>query len=519
MICKDCNNELDNINGLKFCPYCGTKILEEVESDIDYNYLQIDGEENNYQDKSDVKTKKIHDTLEMPAITEEDIKKYKKEKFFNSIIKPFTKMKLVIPVITIILVISVGVIGYIFLFANPVDERRIKEDLIGKIVTLPKGTSIEIKKGNIKNLSINSRNTSKSDKKDDIRAAVTINNGTVEVKTLLSIQYIYEGKNKWKMDNNIGLTGETLVKPLIAMDEKQLIEELKKSSINLWDTAKSLAGEDVKILRIGERTPDLQNFKEEVLVEVGVDNGLVAATGRLKCRLNFENETWNLTSVERNSTDDFVLALSPSFSQDKIIDIVKKEGLEETVTNSNVFGGKGFIVKDSFTKSITIGDKKFDAQKGTLTVNVKRENNAGEIKSVLSTDYIFSLSFNKIELSKKSKTIVDSVTIEDMSKDFIVATITNVEIEGGNMFFWFSDNHKITPSEAKTLKIDKITYKKGLMNVRYVYGSITYTDSKKEKSISFVAPYFLVYDSSKGYNWKLDRIVGEDSPNYKTYSQ
>lgn len=519
MICISCGNDFDNIDGLKFCPYCGKKILEPGEGDTEQDPDFIENGEENINNGEEVKTKDLHDTLEMPAITEEDIKKYNRDKIFKSFIKIFTKMKIVIPVVTFILVASVGVFAYSFLTGNSVDEERIKGDLIGKTVTLPKGTNIEIKKGYIKSLTINSRTTSKSEKKDDITVGVTINNGSLEVKSLLSIQYIYEGKNRWVFSNNVGLAGEPTIKPLVAMEEKQFLDELKKLSINIGDISKSLGAEDVKSIKIVERAPDFEKLKEVVLVETVIDNGLLAATGKLKCKLNFEEENWKLASMDRNSNEDFGLVLSSAFTPDKVVELIRKEGLEETVTHPNVFSGKGFYIKDSFTKGINIGDKKFDAQKGVLSVTAKRENSAGELKSQLSTDYSFSLSFSKIEFLKKSKTTVESVAIDDMSKDFIISTLANVEIEGANTLFWFSDNHKITPAEAKTLKVDKILSKKGLLNVKYVYGSITYTEGKKEKTTSFVAPYFLVYDSSKGYNWKLDRIVGSDSPNYRNYSQ
>ncbi|MBZ9634826.1 hypothetical protein [Clostridium sp. FP1] len=44
---------------------------------------------------------------------------------------------------------------------------------------------------------------------------------------------------------------------------------------------------------------------------------------------------------------------------------------------------------------------------------------------------------------------------------------------------------------------------------------------KKNKSLSgsFVALYFLVYDGTKGYNWKLDKIIGADSPNYNALTK
>jgi hypothetical protein len=507
MICNSCKNEFDNINGLKFCPYCGTKIEESIV----LNTEQIQ------ETSEDTKTKDKFDTLKMPVITKEQIRKYKRDELFKALVKPFKEVKVVITIITVVLLIVMGTFGYSFLIGRPVDEGRIKEDIIGKIVVLPKGTSFEIKKGYIKNFSINDRNTNKGENKDDIKASVTLNNGTLEVKTLLSLQYVYEGNDKWKIGDKVELSGDTTVKPLVGMDEKQILDEVKKLSITVGNTQKALSADDVKTLSIASRTPDFENLKEEVLVEAGIDSGLIAASGKIKCTLNFVNETWSMASAERNSTEDFALVLSPTFSQEKILEVIKKDVSDQTVTHADVFGGKGFLVRDSFTKNINIGDKKFDAQNKNLNVNVKKQNTAGEIKSILSTDYTFAVSFDKIDLLKKSKTAVDSVTIDDISKDFIVSNIVNAEIEGSNLFFWYSNNHKITSEEAKTFKITKIFSKKGMQNVKYVYGSITYKEGNKQKTTNLVATYFLVYDSSKGYNWKLDRIVGEDSPNYKMY--
>jgi hypothetical protein len=518
MICNSCKNEFHNINGLKFCPYCGTEIEEPISLEAEQILEKEFSEKEKDTEEATGEMKKIHNTLKMPIITEEEVTRYKKIQFFNSLKKPFTNMKIVIPILTILIIIGVGIFGYSFLIAKPVDEVRIKDDLTGKIVMLPKGTSVEIKKGYIKSLSVNNRNTNKSEKKDDITVSVILNNGTVEVKTLLSLQYVYEGKNTWKIAEKIQLEGDATIKPVVAMDETQLLAGLKKLNITIGDTEKALSADYVKTLNITSRTPDLENLKEEVLVQANIDNGLMAATGKIKCKLNFENEAWIIASIEKNSVEDFTLELSPSFSQEKILEFVKKDVIEETLTHSSVFGGKGFYVKDSFTKSINLGDKNFDAQSGKLTVTAKRENVAGEMKSTLSTDYTFSLTFSKIELLKKSKTTLDSVSIADMSKDFIVATISNIEIEGGNLFFLFSDNHKITAEEAKTFKTDKVLFKKGFQNVKYVFGSLTYIDGKKQKTISLVATYFLVYDTSKGYSWKLDKIVGEDSPIYKSYT-
>jgi hypothetical protein len=517
MVCNSCKREFDNVNELKFCPYCGAK----TEESIDLEYKQITDETYNGEKEH---THEVHkneekkfDTLKMPAITEEDIKKHNRGKLFRDFKRIFIQKKVVIPIVTVFVFMAVGVVGYLFLIAKPVDEGRIKGDLIGKVVTLPKGTNIEIKKGYIKSLSINSRKTDKS--KDEIKAAVTLNNGTIEVKTLLSFVYINEGKNQWEFKGKVALAGDTVVKPVVAMDEKQFLDGLKKLSINIGDIPEALNGEEIKSLGIFKRTPDLDKGKEEVLVDVGIDSGLLSAKGKIKCELNFENEVWSIATIDKNSNEDFALVLSPSFSDAKVIEVIKKEGLEETVTHPDLFGGKGFNVKDSFTKSINISDKKFDEQNRTLNVTIKRENIAGEIKSTLATDYIFSLSLSKMDLVKKSKTTALTATVANMSNELIISTIANVEIEGSNFLFWFPDNHKITTEEAKTFKTKEILSKKGLQNVKYVYGNINYMEGKKEKATSVVALYFLVYDGSKGYNWKIDKIIGEDSPNYKTYSK
>ncbi|MBZ9687056.1 hypothetical protein G9F72_012050 [Clostridium estertheticum] len=519
MICNYCNNEFTNINGLKFCPYCGEEIEESVDSKVGQSADKINNVESENIVAGDTLTKKHEDTLPMPAITEKDIKKYKRDKFFSSLRKPVINLKVIIPIMALLVVIAGGVFAFTLAKVKPVDEVRIKEDLIGKVITLPKGTSIKISKDNMKSFSINTRNTDKS--KDQIKVALTLNNGALEAKTLISAVYTNQGKNQWKISDEIILDKVTAIKPVVGMDEKKLLESLKKLSITIADTKIILGGKDVKNLGISLRTPDLENGKEEIQVQTSIDSGLLAATGKLKCSLVFENEAWSIATTEKNSTEDFTLVISPTFSNETVIEAIRKQGLEETVTYPSFFGGKGFTVKDSFTKGISISGKRYDAQKGLLYVTAKRENTAGEIKSVLSTGYTFSISLSTIALTDKAKTTVSSGAINNMATPLIISTITNVEIEGSNLFFWFSNNHKITPEEANTFKTTEILSKKGFDNIKYVYGSITYKDGKKNKSVSgsFVALYFLVYDGAKGYNWKLDKIIGEDSPNYKTISK
>jgi len=518
MICNNCKNESDNIDGLNFCPYCGAKIEDTIDYEVNQNSDKINNEKKENLVEAVEKDKKHQNTLAMPVVTKKDIRKYKKEKFFAYFKKTFVKKKIMIPIIVLLVVISAVVFAKTFLIIKPVDEVRIKEDLLGKVVTFPKGTIIKIDKNNMKSFSINSRKTDKST--DEIKASLILNNGVVEAKTNLSIAYTSEGKNKWKFEKFV-LASLTSLKPVVGMNESKFLASLKNLKITIADTPITLGGLDVKNLGLTLRTPDLENGKEEILVATSIDSGFLSTTGNIKCKLTFENEVWSIASIEKNSTKEFKLVLSPTFSNDKVIETIKNGGLEESVSYPNFFEGKGFAVKDRFTNNIHISSKKYDSQKGTLSITAKRENTAGEIKSVLSTNYTFSISLSKVSLLYGSKAIVDSGTINKVPQDVIISTITNNEIEGSNLFFWWSNNHKITTDEAKTFKVNEILSKKGSENINYVYGSITYMDkkSKENKNVSFIALYFLVYDEAKGYNWKLDKLVGEDSPNYEAYNK
>ena len=87
MICNNCNNEFTNIDGLKFCPYCGGEIQEHIEIKVEHIPDKINNVENENIADADDKKKKHEDTLAMPAITEEYIKKYNREKIFENLKK------------------------------------------------------------------------------------------------------------------------------------------------------------------------------------------------------------------------------------------------------------------------------------------------------------------------------------------------------------------------------------------------------------------------------------------------
>ncbi|MGH4120332.1 TFIIB-type zinc finger domain-containing protein [Clostridium sp.] len=514
MICNNCKNEFTKISGLNFCQYCGVKIEEKADLETE----QIPNEVKSGEAESIVAAETMHqDTLDMPAITDEDIKKDKRDKFFATFKKTFVEMKVIIPIIALLAVIGIGLLVYNVFIVKPVDEARIKEDMIGKVITLPKGTTIKISEDYMKSFTIESRNEDKV--KEDIKVALTLNNGVIESKILLALAYTYEGQNYWEVSDKIVLERVTSLKPVVGMDEKMFISGLKKLSIPIAGTKKILGEQEVKTLGIALRTADFGNGKEEIIVDTSIDSGILAAKGKIKCKLIFEDEVWKIKTIEQNSAEDFEVVLSKDLSDEKIIKTIKSKQMEETVTYPNFFEGKGFPVNDSFTKSISIAGKRLDMQNGVLYVTAKRENVSGQINMVLETGYTLPISFSEITLLKGAKTTVDSGTISKVPKELIISTITDAEIQGSNGFWPFSKNHKITAEEAKTFKAGEMLSQKGLENIKYVYGSIIYKDGSKDKTIAFVALYFLAYDDNNGYNWKLDKLDGEKSSNYREFSK
>ena len=265
--------------------------------------------------------------------------------------------------------------------------------------------------------------------------SVTLDNDVLKAKVLLSIVYLKDGKNEWKANGKPELLNITSVEPIVGINDKKFLSDLKKFKITIANTQESLNGKDVKNLVITQRTPNFQNGKENILVATTIDSGLISTSGKIKCSLIFENEAWSINSIKTNSTDDFKLVLSQAFSQDKVIQFVRDQGLAETVSYSELFGGKGFTVNDDFTKNIIISGKTYNAKKAILNITAKRENIAGEIKSVLSTNYTFSISLSNISLLKTSETTVDSVLINNIPDSLIIPSITNGEIEGSNLLF------------------------------------------------------------------------------------
>ena len=271
MRCNSCNNEFVNINGLKFCPYCGEKIEEKIDMQDEKNSSNNVNEENIVDPI--LKDKKDQDTSEMPVISNKDIRKYKRDKLFAWIKKTFMHKKVLIPIISLISIIIILVLSYSLFIVKPIDDVRIKEDLIGTVVTLPKGTVIKISKDNMKSFIVSNRSTEKG--KDEIKLALTLNNDVLEAKVLLSVVYLKEGKNEWNASGKPVLLNITSVEPVLGIDDKTFLAELKRLKMTIGNTQELLNGKNVKNLSITQRTLDLKNGNEKILVATTVDSGLL----------------------------------------------------------------------------------------------------------------------------------------------------------------------------------------------------------------------------------------------------
>lgn len=544
MNCNICNNEFKYIEGLKFCPYCGSKLSvqfvtaeEEVDNTeaeaLTKEYEQIvmnakdstDGGMEKF-DGEDTPKVNIHDTLEMPAITDDMVKEYKGSRRRSGISKFMFKLGgivtskvFIIPFFALIVLGLSGFLSYHFLLNSKVEEGHINVDIIGKTLILPKGTNFEIQKTHIKNISITGRIYNKEESIEYIDVSTVLNNGNLEVKGSLQLAYKKEGRNQWKLMDKIQLKNDVTVKAVSGMEEMKLIQEIKKRKVPVLGEEIGLGDETVISLKVLQRSPNFEEDREEALVEILVDGGVLQAKGNAVASLSFEEENWIVKAVKIEGDNEFEISLSETLSEEIILEQIKKKEREEYVTHSSVFGGKSFLISDKFVASTEIQSKSLDDTKKKLNVSLKRSSKAGVLSAALSADYTFKASLKALTLENNTKSVVDEVSVNSLSKDGVAASLSNVEMEGRSDFFWWSYNHKLTESEAKTFKLDEIITRAGYKNINYVYGEITYAEGNRDKTVSVVAIYYLLYDNNKGYQWKLDSLISSESSKYNYYSK
>ena len=123
MICDACKKEFDNINGLKFCPYCGEQIEEKIVIEVKEINHEIDNQPIDNISEGFTEEKIKQDTVKMPVVTDEDVKKYNRNKFLRSLKKAVIQKKVIIPIVTILLILGTGAFGYQFLVAKVVTKR------------------------------------------------------------------------------------------------------------------------------------------------------------------------------------------------------------------------------------------------------------------------------------------------------------------------------------------------------------------------------------------------------------
>ena len=141
------------------------------------------------------------------------------------------------------------------------------------------------------------------------------------------------------------------------------------------------------------------------------------------------------------------------------------------------------------------------------------------LKTILTGEYVFNVSLTNVSYSSSTKSKVEEVSVSDLTRDMIVASLSGAEIEGRRGVFWWDNNHKLTKDEAKTYQEDEILSKAGYQNIKYAYGKITYDDDGDQKTVDMVAIYYLTYDNDRGYEWKLDSVISSESSKYKHYNK
>lgn len=518
MICGNCNKEFEYTEGLKFCPYCGCKI------NIDFVPREGAADDFNSEENEPPKEAKLGNTLDMPKITDEQIKQearrkkaeqraIKRQQYISKAKTIVKDQRFLLTVATIAVVIVIAIIGDKFFLNQSVNESNITSDLLGKVITLPKGTKFEVKKDYIKSISITENKKDKDTKK--ILANFILADSSIKVTGSLQANYKEVSKNSWKLNGNLNINNGIKVEPLTGVNEDSFIQLLKGANITIGSETIAISDKNVKKINISDKKTDFPNDSEEIVADVTLDSGIASAEGKLKCKLTFDEQNWQISSVDRQSQEDFKLTPSQSLSKDKLAQLINKN-MNENVSYDGIFGGKAFNVNDKFTKDMSITDFKY-ADDNEINVSTTRNLNIGVLIASVSKNYVYKYTFSNITLISADKASVNSAELQDINKDSISSGLVNKEIDMGEGFLsLWTDSHEITKGEAQSFTLDEVLSKKNSPDVKYAYGKINYEDGGTD---NIVIVYKLSYDGSSGYTWKIDSVISSESNKYDNYSK
>lgn len=514
MLCGNCKKEFEYTEGLKFCPYCGCKI------NIDFVPREAAADE----EKDLHSEAKLGNTLDMPKITDEQIKEEARRKraeqraiklrqYIDKAKVIVKDQRFLLTAATVLVVILVAIIGSKFFLSQKVNEADITSALTGKVITLPKGTKFEIQKDNIKSVAITDNKKDKDTEK--VTAKFILINTNLKVTGTLQAAYKEVSKNSWKLNGDLNIDNNMQVEPLAGVNEEGFINLLKGANVTIGNETIALSDKNIKSINIVDKKTDFPKSSEEVTAEVTLDSGIASSKGKLKCKLIFNEENWQMTNVDRVSNDDFKLSPSQSLSKDKLAQLINKN-MNENVSYGSIFDGKAFNVNDKFTKDISITDFKY-GEDNEINVFTSRNLVMGVLSAVITKNYVYRYTFSNITLVSEDKASVSSASLQDINKKLVADSIANKNVDMGEGFLsLWTDNHELSKNEAESFTLDEVLSKKNSPDTKYVYGKITYDDGGND---NIVIIYKLNYDNSSGYSWKVDSIIGSEADKYKSYSK
>lgn len=334
---------------------------------------------------------------------------------------------------------------------SPPDLNEMKEDLIGKSIEDVREnfffkqaiTEIPITKDNLKKLKIIKRQTNEENTNDKVFTEITL--AQDGVKVIGEVNLIYNRYNEgWMLDEVNEVPNSFAYKPVSAPKKDIVKDSLVNTEVKVFDHgAWRIKENEIKNIEIVDRSTNLENKKDNVIVQLDLKNQLAEAHGKLKLFYSFK-PGWKLSKVRTEDKFDYSLTDQANLEERLAKDLIGEKFSWKLFHNWTIM--KGEIKKLRVYKKQIRSNGKYR----TLFTDIKLASSKRKIEGKLKVDYIYSSGSWKIDNVKsledfeisyipqskeeiKERFLGDSVTINEKEWQVNEETIFEFKIIDRNI--------------------------------------------------------------------------------------
>lgn len=494
MLCKKCGKKLKK--NYPFCIHCGEPIPEE-------DMIALKNESFHSEPLIEKEVKEIKTKL--PELKNKVTPFFSKVgNFFNSIgsfFKGLNKKVVAITSLSLVAAIALIIFLLVYPFGKP-NVDKIKADLDQKVLTDSNQELYFIEESAISSIKIVHRETSKRKGTDLITLAITFADEVMELSGTVNLQYLLQD-GSWVLDPlSLYLDGSLDSMPLTGVNTSTLDQYLPLNTLNVGNSLWTISSEDIKNIEVVSQNTNLEEKKDEIIINVTLDKTYASASGELKLSFIFNENHWMLENMERTKSDDFVVSQQEDFLAIYSEDDIKWDIYWEEIRLSSE---KSFYITEDILESFKVESSSIEGSTAKvrvyLSVKDKLFTAAGYLNLTYSIDQFEGWTLNTpIEPQEELTLNITPVSSDKIKEDLIDKSLYTDTTEG-----WKSIS--LSPETLTNVSIiSREASEDG--NSEKIKASIVVEETNGDKKVTYKGTVIFDYYLS-GLNWKLNNYTGD----------